>query len=204
MPQTEEQKRAYRKAYYQRNREKALAYVRDRRSKHKELCLQQGRDSYHRIKHKHMDKWNAAQRERRKLKNDEVTKVYNEWYAKNKSRVRKNAKIAWLQRKNLVTQALIDRDGDVCQGCGFTFPFHGYTTDHVVPIADTGRSRERWKHRLDELPDLQLLCYYCQHVKGAKSQEYLKSFWSDMRAEGMLPSVEHPVPSGRIQQSNPC
>ncbi len=51
-----------------------------------------------------------------------------------------------------------------CNGCRTDFPFRNMTVDHVIPRSRGGT---------DHLENLQLLCNYCNSLKGNRSQEYL-------------------------------
>ena len=52
----------------------------------------------------------------------------------------------------------------LCNGCRTHFPFQNMTVDHIVAQSQGG------SHHLE---NLQLLCNYCNSIKGAKSQAYL-------------------------------
>ena len=51
-----------------------------------------------------------------------------------------------------------------CNGCKVDFPFRNMTVDHVVPQSRGGT---------DHLENLQLLCNYCNSLKGDRPQEHL-------------------------------
>ena len=51
-----------------------------------------------------------------------------------------------------------------CGGCGSHFEFRNLEVDHIVPQSRGGT---------DHIENLQLLCGYCNRVKGDRSQEYL-------------------------------
>lgn len=51
-----------------------------------------------------------------------------------------------------------------CNGCKVDFPFKNMTVDHVIPRSRGGT---------DHLENLQLLCNYCNSLKGSRPQEYL-------------------------------
>ena len=53
-----------------------------------------------------------------------------------------------------------------CNGCLTHFPFQNFEVDHIVPTSRGGAD-------VDE--NLQLLCGYCNRVKGDRTQEYLIS-----------------------------
>ena len=52
----------------------------------------------------------------------------------------------------------------LCNGCRTHFPFRNMTVDHIVARSQGGS---------DHLENLQLLCNFCNSVKGANSQAYL-------------------------------
>ena len=51
-----------------------------------------------------------------------------------------------------------------CNGCGQKFHFKHFTVDHIMPLARGG---------INDLENLQGLCYYCNNLKSDKSHEYL-------------------------------
>ena len=53
-----------------------------------------------------------------------------------------------------------------CTGCLHHFPFQNFTVDHIVPKSKGGPDTDE---------NLQLLCGYCNSVKGNRTQEYLIS-----------------------------
>lgn len=59
---------------------------------------------------------------------------------------------------------LFGRQEGRCNGCKLEFPFKNMTVDHVIPKSKGGT---------DHLENLQLLCNYCNSLKGNRTQEYL-------------------------------
>ena len=53
-----------------------------------------------------------------------------------------------------------------CNGCLTHFPFQNFEVDHITPTSKGGADTDE---------NLQLLCGYCNRVKGDRSQEYLIS-----------------------------
>ena len=54
--------------------------------------------------------------------------------------------------------------GGNCTGCGEHFRLQNFTVDHIIPTSKGGT---------DHIDNLQLLCGYCNSVKGDRGQEYL-------------------------------
>ncbi len=61
-------------------------------------------------------------------------------------------------------KALYGEQGGHCNGCKEHFLMQNFTVDHIIP---------RSKGGTDHLYNLQLLCGYCNSVKGDRGQEYL-------------------------------
>lgn len=59
---------------------------------------------------------------------------------------------------------LYGEQGGHCNGCGEHFKTQNLTVDHIIPKSKGGT---------DHLNNLQLLCGYCNSVKGDRGQEYL-------------------------------
>lgn len=59
---------------------------------------------------------------------------------------------------------LFGKQEGFCNGCGISFHFRNFTLDHIIP---------RDKGGTDTDDNLQLLCGYCNSVKGNRTQEYL-------------------------------
>ena len=62
----------------------------------------------------------------------------------------------------------------LCGGCSEHFPFRNFTVDHIVPQSKGGT---------DHYDNLQLLCNYCNSVKGTGTQEELIS---RLKEQGVL------------------
>ena len=60
-----------------------------------------------------------------------------------------------------------------CNGCRHQFPFHNFTVDHIVPCAKGGTGH---------LENLQMLCGFCNSVKGTKDQA---AFIADLKERGL-------------------
>lgn len=61
-------------------------------------------------------------------------------------------------------QQLYGEQGGDCNGCREHFPIRNFTVDHIIARAHGGT---------DHISNLQLLCGYCNSVKGDRGQEYL-------------------------------
>ena len=69
------------------------------------------------------------------------------------------------ERKNR-RKAVIRRDGERCARCGWWGHSVFLTLDHIVPQALGGN---------DELFNLQLLCWHCNGLKGARIADYRRA-----------------------------
>ena len=63
-----------------------------------------------------------------------------------------------------------EQNGD-CKGCGYNFPFQNLTIDHKTPTSAGGT---------DDIDNLQLLCGFCNSIKGDKDMAYLRTRLKDM------------------------
>ena len=59
---------------------------------------------------------------------------------------------------------LFGQQEGLCGGCRVLFPFRNFTIDHIIPESRGGT---------DHIENLQLLCGYCNSVKGNRDQSYL-------------------------------
>ena len=55
---------------------------------------------------------------------------------------------------------------NLCCGCQYELPIHVLEIDHVIPISKGGG---------DQAKNIQLLCPYCNKLKGNRSMEYLRN-----------------------------
>ena len=69
-----------------------------------------------------------------------------------------------------INHTLFGRQEGKCNGCNFSFPFHNFTRDHIVPRAKGGQDTD---------DNLQLLCARCNSVKGDRTMEYLVAKLTD-------------------------
>ncbi len=66
-----------------------------------------------------------------------------------------------------------EQEGE-CNGCSTHFPFRNMTVDHIIP---------RSKGGTDHKENLQLLCNFCNSIKGAKTQQELTI---ELRKRGII------------------
>ena len=66
-------------------------------------------------------------------------------------------------------------------GAGYTSPHYlGFEVDHIVALADDGTTEER---------NLQLLCSYCNRVKGTKGKDGYRLKMAELRADNVATGV---------------
>ena len=63
-----------------------------------------------------------------------------------------------------IKELLYKQQKELCNGCKTHFPLRNLEIDHIVPKSKGG---------YHTASNLQLLCGYCNRVKGNRSQEYL-------------------------------
>ena len=69
----------------------------------------------------------------------------------------------------------------VCPGCGFYQPHYmRFEADHIVALADDGKTEER---------NLQLLCGYCNRVKGTQGDHGHRLKMPELRAHNVGPGM---------------
>ena len=69
----------------------------------------------------------------------------------------------------------------VCPGCGIYLPHYlRFEVDHIVALADDGETEER---------NLQLLCGYCNRVKGARGKDGYRLKMAELRADNVATGV---------------
>ena len=65
----------------------------------------------------------------------------------------------------------------VCPGCGIYLPHYlRFDVDHIVALADDGKTEER---------NLQLLCGYCNRVKGTKGKDGYRLKMAELRVDNV-------------------
>jgi len=67
-------------------------------------------------------------------------------------------------RSRDIKHILFGQQEGLCKGCKTAFPYSNFTIDHIVPKAKGGPDTD---------DNLQLLCNYCNSVKGDRTMEYL-------------------------------
>ena len=84
------------------------------------------------------------------------------------------------QRQNVpesVRMALYSVQRGVCPGCGFHQPHHlRFEVDHIVALSDDGEHETR---------NLQLLCPYCNRVKGTQGSHGFRMKMAELRAHNV-------------------
>ena len=85
-------------------------------------------------------------------------------------------------RSRDIKHLLFGKQEGFCNGCGVSFHFRNFTLDHIVP-KDKGGS--------DTDDNLQLLCGYCNSVKGNRTQEYLLAKLTEDNVIGQGSFGEH-------------
>ena len=80
-----------------------------------------------------------------------------------------------------VRMALCAVQRGVCPGCGIYLPhFLRFEVDHIVALADDGETEER---------NLQLLCGYCNRVKGTRGKDGYRLKMAELRADNVATGV---------------
>ncbi len=70
------------------------------------------------------------------------------------------------KRSKNIKHILYGKQEGICTGCLTNFPFQNFEVDHIVPQSKGGSDADE---------NLQLLCGYCNKVKGDRTQDYLIS-----------------------------
>ena len=80
-----------------------------------------------------------------------------------------------------VRKSLFAVQRGVCPGCGIYLPHYlRFEVDHIVALADDGDTEER---------NLQLLCGYCNRVKGTKGKDSYRLKMAELRADNVATGV---------------
>jgi len=168
-----EERRAYRKAYYERNSEAvkkaAVAWYKENTARHKTVC-----DAYRIANRERINMWVSAwreknsgarlkyereYRERRMAENPEAIKEMWKRHVHNR-RARNRAAGGKLTKG--ITAALLFFQCDKCAACKKDLRETGYHLDHIIPISRGGKNDDA---------NVQLLCPKCNMRKSAKPPE---------------------------------
>ena len=80
-----------------------------------------------------------------------------------------------------VRKSLFAVQRGICPGCGIYLPHYlRFEVDHIVALADDGTTEQR---------NLQLLCGYCNRVKGTKGKDGYRLRMAELRADNMATGV---------------
>ena len=80
-----------------------------------------------------------------------------------------------------VRMALYAVQHGMCPGCGIYLPHYlKFEVDHIVALADDGTTEQR---------NLQLLCGYCNRVKGTKGKDGYRLRMAELRADNVATGV---------------
>ena len=75
-------------------------------------------------------------------------------------------------KKNQVRQFLYGKQKGLCTGCDTLFPFQNLTIDHILPKNKGGQ---------DNPENMQLLCGFCNSIKGDRDMPFLRSRLVEMK-----------------------
>ena len=80
-----------------------------------------------------------------------------------------------------VRRALFAVQRGTCPGCGIYLPHYlRFEVDHIVALADDGRTEEQ---------NLQLLCSYCNRIKGTKGKDGYRLKMAELRDDNLATGV---------------
>ena len=79
----------------------------------------------------------------------------------------------WGKHKLKLKQKLYQKQGGVCVGCETDFAIVHFEIDHIIPKSKGGQ---------DAVENLQLICSYCNRVKGNRGMEYLRKRLEEIEA----------------------
>ena len=103
-----------------------------------------------------------------------------EIYEKRPAR-RRGSAIARERISDSVRMALFAVQRGVCPGCGIYLPHYlRFEADHIVALADDGET---------EVRNLQLLCGYCNRIKGTRGEDGNRLKMAELRAHNVATGV---------------
>ena len=102
----------------------------------------------------------------------------------NRWRCTRSVRLGGGHRRNVpdeIQMALYAVQRGICPGCGFHQPHYlRFEADHIVALADDGQTERR---------NLQLLCPYCNRVKGTAGSHGFQLKMEELRAHNVRTGV---------------
>ncbi len=69
-----------------------------------------------------------------------------------------------MTKKSRIKKLLFGQQEGECNGCHTPFPYVNFFINRIVPVSKGGANTD---------DNMQLLCNYCNSVKGSRTMEYL-------------------------------